>query len=128
VLNKVQAMTKEEFWATVTPALLSFLSVAVPAILSYIAYIVQSWVAKAREAKDREALHSAIKSGTNAAEKQLGDAGTTSEKIAYALDYARESVPDAMRNLKPSQEVLVNLAQAKIEEKTPCPPSSLVSP
>jgi hypothetical protein len=111
-------MTNEEFWATVTPALLSFLSVAVPAILSYIAYIVQSWVAKAREGKDREALHSALQTGVRAAE-------TTplpqDEKVLYAVNYARKSVPEALANLAPSAEVLTKLAQSKLEENQPCP-------
>ena len=82
-------MTNEEFWATVTPALLSFLSVAVPAILSYIAYIVQSWVAKAKEAKDREALHSALNSGIKSAEHYPG---RSDERVEYAIDYAGKSV------------------------------------
>jgi hypothetical protein len=111
-------MTNDEFWATVTPALLSFLSVAVPAILSYIAYIVQSWVAKAREGKDREALHSALNTGIKSAEATTLPA---SDRVQYAINYAHKSVPDAIKNLAPSHEVMTKLALSKLEENQPCP-------
>jgi hypothetical protein len=119
MFNKAQAMTNEEFWATVTPALLSFLSVAVPAILSYIAYVVQGWVAKVKEGKDREALHSALNTGIKSAETSSLD---SEAKVLYAVNYARKSVPDAIANLAPSPEVMTKLAQSKLEENQPCPP------
>jgi hypothetical protein len=114
-------MTQEEFFATVTPALLSFLSVAVPAILSYIAYIVQGWVAKAREAKDREALHSALNTGIKSAEAAFTADTTMDDKVQFAINYAHKSVPDAIKNLAPSHEVMTKLARSKIEENQPCP-------
>jgi hypothetical protein len=109
-------MTNDEFWATVTPALLNFLSVAVPAILGYIAYVIRGWVAKVTEAKDREALHSALQTGVNAAEQKYGIAGDKKSKAEFAADYVKKSVPDALANLNPPQEVLIKLAMAKREE------------
>ena len=94
-LARCQPMTKEEFFATVTPALLSFLSVAVPAILSYIAYIVQSWVAKAgrrgtARRSTRRSRPARMRPRRSWARCRYQD------KVAYAIDYARESVPDAI--------------------------------
>jgi len=108
-------MTQDEFWTTVTPALLNFLSVAVPALLGYIAYLVRAWVAKVTEAKDREALHSALETGAAAAEQKYGEMGDKLAKAAFAADYVKKSVPDAIANLNPPDDVLVKLAMAKRE-------------
>lgn len=105
-------MTKDEFFATITPALLNFLSIAVPAILGYVAYLIRCWVAKATEAKDREALHSALDTGVKAATaKGMKDVPAV---VEYAVAYAGKSVPDAMKNLDPPSDVLAKIARSKI--------------
>lgn len=65
------------------------------------------------EARHREALHSAIMSGIRAA---LSRGSTGQDAVAAALAYVQESVPDALAALKPSQEVLTNLAKARLLE------------
>jgi hypothetical protein len=106
-------MTREEFFATVTPAFLTFLSVAVPALLTWLTALIRGWVKKQNEAKDREALHMALATGVKAAGEKLGPNASNAAVIEYAVGYAEKSVPDAMKNLKPSAEVLGQIALAK---------------
>jgi hypothetical protein len=121
-------MTRDEFFATVIPALLSFLSVAVPALLAWIGTIFKSWKDKQNEATDRQALHSALTTGIQSAEQKYKAAPNqqAKDKVAYAIDYAQKSVPDAIRNLRASTEMLTKLTQSKLqqEEKNPCPPNT----
>lgn len=126
-------MDREQFFATVTPALVTFMSVAIPALLAWLTAIVQRWASKQNEATDRAALHSALQSGVSAAEQKYAKAKEGNyqvEKVAYAIDYAQSSVPDAIRNLSPPKETLIKLAQAKLrqQEREPCPPDISLSP
>jgi type II secretory pathway pseudopilin PulG len=125
-------MTTNEFLAAVIPALLSFLSIAVPALLAWIATMFKSWKDKQNESVDRQALHSALTTGIQSAEQKYKNAPNqqSKEKVAYAIDYAKKSVPDAIANLRTSTETLTKLTQSKLqqEEKNPCPPSSPPQP
>jgi hypothetical protein len=92
---------------------MTFLGVAVPALLAWLGAILKSWTAKQKEATDRQALHMALETGALAAERKFGRAGPERAKIEYAVDYAQKSVPDAIENLKPSDDVLAKLVMAK---------------
>lgn len=109
-------MTKDEFWATVMPALLTFLGIAIPALLTWIGAILKSWTAKQKEAVDRQALHMALETGVVVAEQKYGGTGSKPDKAAYAVEYAKKSVPDAIANLNPPADVLAKLAIAKREQ------------
>lgn len=75
------------------------------------------------EAKHRAALHSALETGVNyaldAVEATLranpaiavGDA-----TVGRVLDYVERSVPDAIRKLGPSRNILQDMARAKLTE------------
>lgn len=65
------------------------------------------------EARHREALHSALMTGARMA---LDRALSPASAADLAIGYAQVSVPDAIRALRPSSEVLVNLARAKVAE------------
>jgi hypothetical protein len=106
-------MSKDDFFATVTPALMTFLGVAVPALLAWLGAILKSWTAKQKEATDRQALHMALETGVGAAVVRDHHA-TSQEKARYAVDYARKSVPDAIANLNPSTEVMEKIALSKV--------------
>ena len=108
-------MTKDEFFATVTPALVSFMAVAIPALLAWITAIVRGWANKQAEKTDRLALHMALETGAAAAEQKYGLAGSKTDKAAFAVDYVKKSVPDALENLNPPADVLIKLAMAKRE-------------
>src|SRR5215203_7469217 len=113
-------MGKDEFFAVVTPALISFLAVVVPALFGWLTSIVNNWANKQNEAVDRSALHLALQSGASAATQKYGQDGYKSDKVAYAIDYAKHSVPQAIKNLSPPEGVLVKLAQAKVQTVEPC--------
>lgn len=65
------------------------------------------------EARHREALHSALMNGARMAlDRAISQQGAAD----LAIGYAEASVPDAIRALRPSPEVMVNLARAKVAE------------
>ena len=65
------------------------------------------------EARHREALHSALMTGARMA---LDRAISPHGAADLAVGYAEVSVPDAIKALRPTQEVLINLARAKVAE------------
>ena len=63
------------------------------------------------EAIDREALHSAIATGVDL----VTDKGMTrDQRIDAVKDYVAKSVPDALRKLAPSPDVLTGLILSKM--------------
>ena len=63
------------------------------------------------EARHREALHSALMTGARiAVERGL----TSATGVSFAIGYAESSVPGAITALRPSPEVLSNLARSKL--------------
>ena len=65
------------------------------------------------EARHREALHSALMSGIRAA---LGRGLKGKDAVDAAIGHAGRSVPDAIRRLGPSADVMKSLAEAKLRE------------
>lgn len=97
----------------VLPTVLELTGIALGGVL-----LRASLVAKKRwgidiEARHREALHSALMSGVRAA---LAKGLSGQAAIQAAVDHATSSVPDAMRGLNPTMEVLGNIAAAKLRE------------
>lgn len=96
-------------------ALLPTILTAIGAVLSYVLARAAA-VAQARwgieiEATHREALHSALMTGIQAA---LTRGMTGPAAVQAALDYVAHSVPDALAALDPSHDVLTSLATAKL--------------
>ena len=113
-------------WRASAAALDTFLTAATPGLLELIGLVIAAIIAwgtkKAREkwgieieASQREALHWALHTGAQLALKH-----ELTGKAAFDLmiAYAKRSVPDAIGGLKPSVEVLTDLAQAKFEQAT----------
>lgn len=65
------------------------------------------------EARHREALHSAIMTGVR---RSLAEGLSREQILQEALNYARTSVPDAVRALVRDDGVLRALAEAKLRE------------
>ena len=65
------------------------------------------------EARHREALHSALMSGVQAA---LRRGLTGSDATRAGLEYALRSTPDAVSALKPAEGVLRSIAESKLRE------------
>lgn len=66
------------------------------------------------EARQREALHSALMTGAQLALTRLGPQASQATLTAAAVEYARGSVPGAISGLRPAAGVLSDLALAKI--------------
>ena len=65
------------------------------------------------EASHREALHWAL---YTAAQLAIKHELTSKAAVDLVLEYARRSVPDAIGSLKPTADVLTDLAKAKLEQ------------
>lgn len=102
----------------------TIISAAVPHILELLGLVLTGiigWAAAAArrkwgieiEARHREALQSALLNGARLA---LRHELTGKAAVDLILNYIRSSVPDAVGNLKPSPEVLSDLAKAKLEQ------------
>lgn len=97
----------------VTPLLIELLAIVLMAALTWAAARGKRKFGIDIEAKHRDALHSALMTGARlAAARQLTGAGA----LQLILDYVRKSVPDALATLAPSQTVLTDLADAKLQE------------
>lgn len=96
-----------------TPLLLEIIGGLLAALISWAAMTARRKWGLDIEARHRDALHSALMTGARLALSRglFGDAAAT-----LAQDYAKTSVPDAMRHLHPAAEVLQSLARAKIAE------------
>lgn len=101
--------------AQIYAALLPLILTAIGGILSYVIGRAAE-AARARwgieiEARHREALHSALMTGIQAA---LGRGLVGQAAIDAATVYAAQSVPDALARLDPDSGVLAELARSKL--------------
>ncbi|MDF3606579.1 hypothetical protein PE067_10745 [Paracoccus sp. DMF-8] len=97
----------------ITPGLVEILGVLLTGIIAWAS-------AKAREkwgidieARHRQALQSALMTGARLA---LAHELTGQKALDIILHYVRQSVPDAINNLNPDPDVLVDLAKANLEQ------------
>lgn len=110
-----------ELWESIAPSLVELIMSVVTLILGYLAMKVRGWLKVETDArylemeeKHMRALHSAIRSGVL---DLMDDGDIDKDKlVAGAIAYAKESVPDAMDFLLPSDGVLAKLAKSKITE------------
>ena len=91
------------------------------ALATYFGWVFR-WIFKTRESRD--ALHRALGTGvdlvTDALVKMIltNPAGIAADKLAgTVVDYARGSVPDAIKWLLPSEAQLIKMAEAKLNAK-----------
>lgn len=95
-----------------TPAILEVTgTVASVAITAACGFAMRKWGIEV-EAKHREALHSALMTGARAA---IGQGILGKEAAVYGIEYAKKSVPDALRKTSPTGQVLADLAMSKVE-------------
>ena len=96
-----------------SPHILELLGVLLTGIIGWAAAAVRKKWGIEIEARYREALHSALLTGAQLAMK---NELTGKAAIDLVLRYIKQSVPDAIGSLKPSPDVLTDLAKAKIEQ------------
>lgn len=107
-------MMLQEFYEAIRPMLFEAVMALAFLVLTYIA----AWIRRATgvfiEEKHLRTLHSAIRTGTLA----TMDRGLTREVLAKTvIDYVRASAPDAIKALRPTDDVLTTLITAKAIEK-----------
>ena len=96
-----------------SPHILELLGVLLTGIIGWAAATARRKWGIEIEARYREALHSALMTGAQLAMKHEL---TGKAAIDLVLRYIKQSVPDAIGNLKPSPDVLTDLAKAKLEQ------------
>lgn len=96
-----------------SPHILELLGVLLTGIIGWAAAAVRKKWGIEIEARHREAMHSALLTGAQLAMK---NELTGKAAIDLVLRYIKQSVPDAIGSLKPSPDVLTDLAKAKIEQ------------
>ena len=96
-----------------SPHILELLGVLLTGIIGWAAAAARRKWGIEIEARYREALHSALMTGAQLAMK---NELTGKAAIDLVLRYIKQSVPDAIGSLKPSPDVLTDLAKAKIEQ------------
>lgn len=100
------------------PYLPDLIGAAVTALIGYAVALVRAKFGIEIEARNREALHSALTTGALLGLAKLGITASKEEIAAASVEYAKASVPGALARLAPSDEVLANLALSKVQQVT----------
>ncbi|TQS72695.1 hypothetical protein ERN12_02545 [Rhodobacteraceae bacterium] len=100
--------------ASIEPYFLELLSVVITAMLGVAIAFAKDRFGLEIEARHREALHSALMTGARLALSRMGAHGSNSAMIDAALSYAHMSVPDSIKRLRPSENLLAELAESKL--------------
>lgn len=106
----------EQILTAIEPAIMEVLAATVTLAISLAAMKVRQYTGIKIEEKHRLALHDAIMSGVAAARKDGPQSGVDT-LVSHAIDHAKESVPDAIRSLRPTRSVLVNIAKRYVFAK-----------
>ncbi|WP_374290232.1 hypothetical protein [Paenirhodobacter enshiensis] len=104
--------------ATIAPFLPDLIGAAVTALIGYAVALVRAKFGIEIEARNREALHSALTTGALLGLAKLGVTASKDEVAAASVAYVKSSVPGALARLAPSDEVLTNLALSKVQQVT----------
>ena len=99
--------------ATTVNLILGILAPILTALIGWAAAAINRKTGIDIEEKHRLALHSAIMTGVRLA---LAKGMTGPSVVTAALDHARLSVPDAINALGAGKTVLINIAEAKMQE------------
>src|SRR6478735_8959254 len=90
-----------------SPILLQALGVICTALVAWIGTAIQARTNSVTQANNRDALHSALNTGALAAASVPN--ATVRDIATEAVKYANKSVPDAIKSLRPSVEVMATL-------------------
>jgi hypothetical protein len=101
----------DQLITTFEPILTDLLGYGVLLIFGYIGLLIRKYLGTKAEAVWRDALHSALKNGA----LQSGSIDPASVAMD-AVDYAKRSVPGAIRKLGADEAVITQLARAKVNE------------
>lgn len=103
-----------DFISAIQPALVALVLAIVGGCTALATAYLRCLTNKMSDKQDREALHSALLSGARSVPQDSGQ--SLEQSLNMVQEYARRSVPDAFKNLKPPEDVLAKLTLAKINE------------
>lgn len=89
----------ETFWDIIAPIYGAVIAILVPIALAYALKLLRDKTGIEIEAKDREALQSALQNAALSVLRKQGTAALTSMAEDTIVNYVRDSVPDAVRRL-----------------------------
>lgn len=92
------------------PQIIEIVAVLLSMVLLFLSNLARVWLGVQIEARHREALHSALLTGAAAA-LDRGPAAGKDVIVRQAIDYARVSVPQALKKLGPDSFILRKLAE-----------------
>ena len=107
-------------WDIISPLIANTLAVILTGLIGWAATALQRKFNIEIEASYRESLHRAVMTGVNAALARVGGLveplppTMKVQVIDEAIEYTKKSVPDAIRHLDVSPEVLGSLATSKL--------------
>ncbi len=103
----------QELWEAAAPGVMEVIAALLMFVIGWASLTLKTRLGLDIEARHRDALHSAVMSGVQAAME-----GNLSGQQAadMAVDYVRQSVPDAIRYLGAPDGVLMGLAKAKLKD------------
>lgn len=114
--------------AVIEPLIVEALLTAILALLAWIGRHVPAWMRLRIDAVNRQALHSALETGTALALDTIQRHPTvaaTDAAVTTVIAYVRASVPGALRHFLPTDDQLVAMARAKINEALARRPDAL---
>lgn len=97
------------------PSLIGALSILIGAAITWGARVFSVKTGLEIEQKHRDALHSAVMSGVNAALTD-GPRAAREEIVDRVIGYVEGAVPDALEKLGPSNFILRKLVEGKIND------------
>jgi hypothetical protein len=97
------------------PQIMEIVGVLFSMVLLFLSNLARVWLGVQIEARHREALHSALLTGVQAALDQGPSAGRD-VIVRQAIDYARTSVPQAIKKLGPDNFIIRKLAERYANE------------
>ncbi|ORE89727.1 hypothetical protein [Aurantimonas sp. 22II-16-19i] len=109
----------ETFWDIIAPIYGAVIAILVPIALAYALKLLRDKTGIEIEAKDREALQSALQNAALSVLRKQGTAALTSMAEDTIVNYVRDSVPDAVRRLGKGTPItdatILKLAAPKLE-------------
>lgn len=113
-----------DIYTAILPTLLELIAAILGVVLLRVSAVAKEKWGIEIEARHREAFQTAVMSGIAAA---LAKGLQGSDAIDFAVKHVEASVPDALAALKPSAQVLTNIASAKLNAAaTSAVPSALI--
>lgn len=105
----------QQFWEAFAPALGMTMGTVLIALSGWGLAILQKYTGVKIEEKHMNALHSALMTGAAAAVAKKSAGASQAALQQEVVQHVIKSVPDAIKKLNPSDEVLGNLAMAAVE-------------